>query len=1744
MFLVRYPSRIDETNRDTQISSRLLAQTSAAWRVLFVAAIHYFSVTAGFAQTSGNRLTYLDQSDPYYVSLEFPKLTTPQWVGEPGVETVVVLAIDDMRGLGKDGDKGLLKYENYLRPILERLKKIDGRAPVSIMTNRIEPNNARLAQWLKEGLSLDCHTYDHPCPLLKERDFAKAKGTYDRCIDMMFEIKNNRPVAFRMPCCDSLNTVSPRFFAEIFNRVTEKGRFLTIDSSVFHVPTSDDPALPRSLVVDADGQDKFLKYDPRGRGFANTIYDYPYPYVIGRLCWELPCAMPSDWSAQHYQQPFNPRTVRDWMSQLDATVMKRGTMTMVFHPHGWIRNAQMIELIDHAVRRHGNKVKFLTFAEVERRLNEHLLAGHPLRAANGQDNGIRILDVNNDGYVDVLIGNEKAQVTRLWSPADKTWKETPLPVRFVTPDKDGNARDTGIRFGVLSADGSASMIRRNAAAQGGWHFQGGTWVRDDTLLDGLSLQGIPLHTSKDGRDLGVRLRDLDTDGIGELIVSNPRQSAIYSRDRKKKTWTRLPFRLPENVQLVDAEGRDAGLRFVDLNDDGKDDVLFSSEKHHGVYLFSSLQEGWSRHVADGADSKSIPSFVRFGTNNGAWFHARHLVVQNEDTAHMKHLVERRSFSELLGKIEPLPKSPTESLMALKARPGFRVELVAAEPLIADPVAFDFGHDGKLWVVEMADYPLGIDGQGKFGGRVRYLEDENGDGKYDKSTLFLEGLGFPNGIIAWRKGVLVSAPPEIFYAEDTDGDGKADVRRSLFKGFREANQQHRTNGFWWGLDNWLYCAGGTNEGSILSVKTGKKTPIGKRDFRIRPDTGLIDPQTGQTQFARARDEWGSWFGSSNSNPAYHFVLADHYLRRNPHLRAPDPRHNVSEAPGAAPVFPRSRTLARFNDLSKANRFTSACGLCIYNDDLFGASYRGNSFVCEPVHNLVHREVVVPDGVTFSSRRAADETESEFLASTDNWFRPTMARTGPDGALWVADMYRHVIEHPEWIPAQWQKKLDLRAGHDRGRIYRIVPVGKKLHTTPALNQLSVKQLVALFESPNATQRDMAQRVLIWKRDKSSLPLLEQMALQNELPTARLHAICTLDGLAALTPDVLIKLIPHPHPGIRRHAVRLAESRLEKHARLGPALLDLVGDKDPQVAMQLACTLGAWNDPRAGRALGQLATAHAHDPYLSAAAMSSALPNLDQMVSAVLQEPSGPPPALVKQLLGMATSVGNRRAAARFLEAIARPQASKQHAPWQMAALGDFLDALDRRSMTLAKYRQGADDGLKRSLDLLEEMFAAARTVAAHDAAPLGGRIAAARLLARGSNNREKDLASLGSLLVPQSPLELQKAVILALGRLRDKSVPQLLLKRWTGYGPSLREEILDVLFARTERLSHLLGAIESEQLLVSDLSAARRQLLLAHRDAGIRSRAAKLLTGSSNPSRAKVLADYRGVLSMQGDTKRGEQVYAKRCATCHRLKEKGHPVGPDLSALTDKSAQAMLTAIFDPNKAVEAKYKNYIALTADGRTLSGLLSAETGGSIELLAAEGKRHVIARADLDEFQSTGKSLMPEGLEKDLKPSEVADVIAYIGAFRPPRRKFDGNQPEVVRPEALRGEYWLLSRQAEIYGKTIVFEKKYGNLGYWQSPADHAVWTIDVVKPGNFQVSIDYACPANSSGNRLVLEAAGKRLGATVRSTSSWDAYRVMQLGTLRLPAGRHRIAIRAEGNIKGALLDLKAVRLRPVKK
>jgi putative membrane-bound dehydrogenase-like protein len=1084
---------------------------------------------------------------------------------------------------------------------------------------------------------------------------------------------------------------------------------------------------------------------------------------------------------------------------------------------------------------------------------------------------------------------------------------------------------------------------------------------------------------------------------------------------------------------------------------------------------------------------------------------------------------------------PPPLTPEEALKSFRLKPGFRVELAACEPLVESPVCFDWGPDGRLWVVEMRDYPTGLDGKGKPGGRVKVLTDVDNDGRYDEAKIFLDELACPSAIKVWRDGAMVIATTEIIFARDIDGDGKADKIDVLFDGLKKGNQQHLANSLSFRLDGGLQVANGDSGGKLRSLKTGQSLEMRGRDLSIMPDTGIIEARSGQTQFGTSRDDWDNWFGGNNSYPMWHYALDDRYISRNPHLPAPDPRVHVSVDPGASRVYPASQITARFNDHDKANRFTSACSPIVYRDTLL-QGLAGDAFICEPVHNLVHREVMSAKGETFSSQRAGDEAQSEFFASTDTWCRPVNIRTGPDGALWVADMYRYVIEHPQWIPHEWQRQLNLRAGETCGRIYRIVPEKNAPKTVPRLDKLEMSALVQSMNTPNGTVRDLIHQMLIWKPDPAAIAPLRELAKSAELPQTRVQALWVLDCLQAAQENNLLAALTDKHPAVRRHAIRLSENLLMNSDKMLKAVLALESDEDFQVQMQLAYSLGMTNRIDAGRALGRMATRHAGRPYLLTAITSSALPHLESVMDEVLSKPEslGQQSLLVNQLIGMAVATDEYKVIARVLTAAASANAQ---AAWKFGLLATFYEALNKRGASVAAFLQKTPVLLERRTDL-ESALAAARTLVLDSTAALETRVLTARLLGREPAMLKADLEALTTLMTSATEPELLLEAVSALNRLQDPKAHELLFTNWNNRTPALRRAVIDSLLTRPVTINILFDRIAKLPSLAAAIDTSRRQRLLSHSDNSIRLRASKLFTVNLESDRAKVVAQHENVLRLHGDAKRGKDVFSTVCASCHRLEDAGKNVGPDLTALNDKSPPAMLTAILDPNRAVEDRYVQYVVATNDGVTLVGKIESETASGITLLGVDGEPKQLLRRDIRSIKSTNLSLMPEGLEQTLDDQKLADVIAYLSHVCSPPKKVAGNQPQTIAPDP-DGTLMLLAENAEIYGRRLIFESQFRNLGFWEGLDDHARWSIRIDKPGRYAVEIEYSCADANAGNRLVVAADRVDLKTTTVATGGWEKFAKRSVGWLDLRKGFHRVVVRADGKLNGSLMDLRAIRL-----
>ncbi len=1110
-----------------------------------------------------------------------------------------------------------------------------------------------------------------------------------------------------------------------------------------------------------------------------------------------------------------------------------------------------------------------------------------------------------------------------------------------------------------------------------------------------------------------------------------------------------------------------------------------------------------------------------------------------------------------------PKSPEESLQCMKTHDRLQVTLVAAEPQVTDPVAIDFGPDGRLWVAEMSDYGRDMYEEFEQTSRVRWLRDSDGDGYFEEAKTFVDGLRFPTDVKAWRDGLLICDAPDIVFARDEDGDGVADITQKLFSGFEIRNAQARVNSLRWGLDNWIYGACGLFGGTITSHQTGEVVNCSNRDFRLNPDTGAIEPVSGRTQQGRDRNDWGDWFGCSNGTLLRAIPSDDRYAQWNPFTTLSSPPGVVADS-AAHSLYP-PESLVTFELSGAPGRATSACGLGIYRDSVLGAEFRDDAFTCEPVHQSVHRIELSRSGHGLAGKRGNGEESMEFLSSTDRWFRPVQARTGPDGALWVVDMYRYVIEHSRWIPQSTLAELDVFAGMRRGRIYRVVPkrgnddtkASGKQALIPDLEALSDNELAGQLGSSNGTIRDLAHQLLVWRSAKSVSPKIRRVASNANRPAAQIQALAALEGLAQLTPVDITTALNSNQPEVVRFAVQLSEPFLTSTPKLRSRILALAESESGRVRRQVALSLGAGGSrkqaiPGAAATLSTLISNAEPDAHVRSAALNSVRAgNINSVLNAYLDRPAAAQTNGVRRsLVLLAVRVGNSAAVERALQVCLQVAGDGRLSHQAATLLAAALDGLDAQPAT-AQLQITASTSQR----LRELHRHAMHTISGTDE-PADGQMAALILLGRGYGPVTTQIvndgtaeaafrpaqraAAIASLISARHSGVIQRAAVTALADTGAEDTSKMLLHAYPAVGAESRVAIADELMRRNDGMLDLLAALESGGIRPESLDAARRNKLLSSTNAAVRTAAKRVLNASGTSSRATVLKSFDDVIGLHGDAPRGRDVFRKRCSTCHKLEDHGHVVGPDLLALTNRDSRWLLTTILDPNKEVDARYVAWTAVTVDGRTASGMIVRESADSILLREAGGKEHLIPRRELEEFRSSERSVMPEGLERDMSAQDFSDVIAYLAGFEAPPKRLPGNEPKTIAPDE-QGRLLLTAVSAEIRGSDITFETSFANIGYWHHQGDSATWKVLLPKSGTFDVYIDASCAAAAAGNGFRIDGVAEPLVGTVAATGGWDRFRQQKVGTTQLHSGVNVVVVRPNGRVKQALFDLREVRLVP---
>lgn len=984
----------------------------------------------------------------------------------------------------------------------------------------------------------------------------------------------------------------------------------------------------------------------------------------------------------------------------------------------------------------------------------------------------------------------------------------------------------------------------------------------------------------------------------------------------------------------------------------------------------------------------------------------------------KPLANEGDLSKRLKRIPATP--PKESLKGFELERGFELELVAAEPDVMDPVDACFDENGRMYVAEMRGYPYLPDQVPDYfdrpvrknAGVIRLLEDTTGDGKMDKSFVFADTITWPTSVCCYDGGVYVIAPPFIYYFKDTNGDHKADIREKVFTGLRTNNVQGLANNLKWGLDNRIYFAGGTNGGSIL--KDGKEViPAGRRDLKLNPKTRELQAVSGGSQFGHSMDDWGNRFVCSNSNHIQHVVYPSNYLKRNSYLAVPGVLRTAAKGGAAAPVYRRSpaepyrevRTARRAADPNFRKRlshtelvatgfFTSATGVTIYRGAAYPAEFQGNAFIGDVGGNLIHRKTMDSKGATYVATRADEKTE--FVTSDDNWFRPVNFVNAPDGTLWVLDMYRETIEHPFSIPEDIKRYLDLESGHDRGRIYRLKHPDGKVFKFQKLGEMPVEELVMQFESPNSWNRETAQR-LIWERqDQTAIPHLVKLFETSKQPLARLHALWTLDGLDALNADLLVKALQDSETGIREHAIRLSEKLAKENPELADAVLKLTDDPEYRVQLQLAFSLGEFDKQTAIAGLSKLVDSKNYDGDMQVAVLTSSADIAGPLAVKFMKQSSGQLSGmkrpLIIELLRIAGAKKETQDALAVLEFVSDDSTSLVQKQLVLGALGEGLGRRGASLATLLKDSQ-LDPAVKQKFD---KTIAEAIEIAEDEDKPVAERVAAVRLL--GFLDFSVAGEVLAEVLNPRSSPKIQLAAVEALSRMEHKDVSEALLTNWSGFSPAVRADVIDALLGSSGRIDSLLGAIKKKQVKLNEISRDKKDLLMNHPNKEIRKRASKVMGSEVNSDRAKIVASYQKALELKGDAANGKKVYLKNCAGCHKVGDQGFNVGPALATTKNKSDGDLLIAILDPSREAQSNYNTYTVVTEQGKLYTGIIAAETATSYTIRRAEGKEDVILRNNIDTLLSNGVSLMPNGLEKEISPQQMADLLEFIKTLEAPK--------------------------------------------------------------------------------------------------------------------------------------------------
>jgi putative membrane-bound dehydrogenase-like protein len=942
-----------------------------------------------------------------------------------------------------------------------------------------------------------------------------------------------------------------------------------------------------------------------------------------------------------------------------------------------------------------------------------------------------------------------------------------------------------------------------------------------------------------------------------------------------------------------------------------------------------------------------------------------------------------------------PLSPAEAIKKMTVPEGFRVELVAAEPDIVNPVAMTFDERGRIWITESLEYPRSSAGPGR--DRIKVLESTRGDGVYDKITVFAEGLNIPSGIAVGYGGVWVANAPDIlFYKEINDkAAGNPEV---VVTGFGRTDTHELPNSLTWGPDGWLYGLNGVFNYSHVRQR-GKDYRFTCAMFRIHPRTrefqlfceGTSNP------WGIAWDNEGSAFVSACViDHLWHLVETGYYHRQG----------------GPYPPY----TWKIDSIVKHKHQKAAYCGLHFFDSDAYPPQYRERLFMGNIHGDCVNVDVLERDGSSYFARPNPD-----FLTAHDQWFMPVSQKTGPDGCLYILDWYDryHCYQDARRDPA----------GIDRlhGRLYRI-----RYKNTPRagrfdLSKESDGQLIQRLHSPNIFFRDLAQRLLAERNDRATRTKLQALVLNDQEPRkARMHALWALVSTGALDPDFHIRLLNHTDPGYRAWGVRAAGNFGQVDARIREKIQSLAHDPSPDVQLQVAIAArkitglelmplllevlaGCGDD----KLIPHIVWQNLHpllenqgEAFLRLAARTGLdkSPNLARIMPRVIDRLLGSKAdsvvvGLVKLLVeGHGTDAG---AARQCLTMLARRVQTGEISGARFGLIRDGLRPMLERRLTQSDNALFLDAAILSATLKDPQAFAAARKCLTSTKQPEETRLLALEALIAGGDSRILDTAA-AILSHPQNnSSRFRGQMLAALAARDDPQVAAIVLANYPHMEKDLQPKAIELLTRRALWSKQLLQAIGRKEIAANALNVNQVRKLLAAKDPELARQVKALwgtVRGERNPEREKVVQEMRQFLrTHHGNPVAGQQVFKNVCAQCHKIYGEGQDVGPDLTANGRSDFDQLLSNVFDPSLVIGAGYQATTVATTRGQVITGLVVEDNAQRVVLKLQGGKLETVPRQDIEELTVSKISLMPEGLEKQLKPQEIADLFAFLCLDKPP---------------------------------------------------------------------------------------------------------------------------------------------------